>query len=128
MPDPRRHSRRYLLRLAVAIIGYAVLLTVALLVAHQLDGAARLAVMVVPVPALLAVVWAVWRYFREVDEMLRERLLHSLALGFGIGSVLTFSYGLMQTVGAPDVPWTMVWPVYAVSWLVATVLVRRRHG
>ena len=126
MPDPRRHGRRYLVRLALAVVGYGVLLAGSLLIAQQLSGPGRIAVMLVPVPALLAVVWAVARYLREVDEMLRDRLLRSLALGFAIGSVLTFSYGLMQAVGAPEVPWTMVWPVYAVSWLVATLLVWQR--
>lgn len=128
MPNPKRHGHRYLVRLAAAIVAYGVLLTVALLVAGQLSGTPRILVMLVPVPALLAVVWAVWRYLREVDEMLRERLLRSLALGFAIGSVLTFSYGLMQSVGAPAVPWTLVWPVYAASWLVATLIVWRRGG
>lgn len=126
MPDPTRHTRRYLRRLVAAVLAYGVLLTVALLVAGQLSGVPKILIMLVPVPALLAVVWAVTGYLRGVDEMLRERLLHSLALGFGIGSVLTFSYGLMQSAGAPALPWTLVWPVYAASWLVATAIVWRR--
>lgn len=127
MPDPRRHGRRYLVRLAVAIVTYGLLLVAALTVSSRLTGPIRMVVMALPVPALLAVVWAVWRYLREVDEMVRQRLLHGLALGFAVGSVLTFSYGLLQTVGAPPLPWTLVWPVYAASWLVASVVISVRE-
>ncbi len=127
MPDPRRHTRRYLVRLMAAIAAYAVLLPVALLLAPRVPAPWDLVVVLLPTPALVAVAWAVWRYLREVDEMLRRQVVESLALGFGLGSIATFGYGLLQFAGAPPAPWILVWAVYGAAWLMAAVVVRLRN-
>ncbi|MFW6599384.1 hypothetical protein ACQBAU_11860 [Propionibacteriaceae bacterium Y2011] len=127
MPDPRRHGRRYAVRFTVAMVAYGVLLGAAFLLAGLFDGPGRYLVMALPVPALFAVVWAVFRYWEAVDELVRRDVTRSLALAFGVGSVLTFSYGLMQVAGAPVISWLWVWPVYAVCWLVASLVIRLRN-
>lgn len=119
MPDARRHDRRYLIRLTLALVGYGLLLALALAVHRSVPSPWDLIVMLAPTPALLAVAWAVWRYLREADEMLRRDVVESMAIAFGLGSILTFGYGLLQVAGAPQAPWLGVWVVYGGCWLLA---------
>lgn len=109
MADPRRHARRYAVRFVIGIAAYAVLL-----------------VMLLPLPGVLVVAWALWRYLVESDEMVRRDQLVALALAFGLGSVITFTYGLLQLAGAPTLSWLWVWPVYGGCWLLARLLQRLR--
>jgi hypothetical protein len=121
-------SRRYLIRFGITMGAYVVLLVVGILLA-QLAGSSpwRYAAMALPVPALIGVVWSVLAYFRESDEFQSKSLVESLAVAFAGGSVTTFTYGLMQIVGAPQANWTFVWVVYALWWVIGGVLVRRRY-
>lgn len=107
---------------------YVVLLFAGIFLA-QLAGASpwRFAAMVLPVPALFGIVWAVVGYVREADEFQSKSTVESLAIAFAGGSVTTFTYGLMQFVGAPQANWTFVWVVYALWWIVGSVIVRRRY-
>ncbi len=121
-----RASRNYARRFTLAMASYGVLLVVAILLARAAgDSPWRFAAMALPVPAIAAIVWAVARFASEADEMVSADLARSLAIAFGAGSAITFTYGIMQTVGAPDMSWLWVWPVYAVCWLAASVFVKR---
>lgn len=121
-------TRRYLIRLLSAIGAYAVLLVVALLVIQKLgDTGWRWLIMALPLPAIVAVIIAIWRWVRETDELQAKIQLQAIAIGFAGGSALTFSYGLMQIAGAPDLSWTFVWPVYAACWLIGLALARSRY-
>lgn len=118
-------SRRYLLRFGLAMGAYVVLLLAGMALAQFAgDSPWRFAAMALPVPAILGIVWAVARYGVEADEMQSADLARSLAIAFGAGSALTFTYGIMQVVGAPPMNWVFVWVVYAVCWLVAGAYVR----
>ena len=122
-------SRRYGIRFGITMGAYVVLLFAGIFLA-QLAGSSpwRFAAMALPVPALFGVVWAVLGYLREADEFQSKSLVESLAVAFAGGSVTTFTYGLMQFVGAPVLNWTWVWLVYALWWVVGGVLVRRRYS
>lgn len=123
-----RATRNYTRRFVAALASYAVLLALGIWLANLAGPSPwRFAAMLLPVPGLLAVVWAVWRYVREADEMQARDLVESLAIGFGGGSALTFSYGLLQTVGAPPINWMMVWVVYAACWLAGSLVTRMRR-
>ncbi|HIT74932.1 MAG TPA: hypothetical protein IAA98_05045 [Candidatus Avipropionibacterium avicola] len=127
MPDPTRHARRYATRFTIGMATYVVLLVVALLAADRLDGIARMLVMLLPVPGVLLVAWALWRYLVDADEMVRRDQLVSLALAFGLGSIITFTYGLLQLAGAPELGWVWVFPVYAGCWLLAHLVQTLRN-
>jgi fluoride ion exporter CrcB/FEX len=107
---------------------YGVLLTLGIVFAKLAgDSPWRFAAMALPVPALIGVVWAMLNYLREADEFQSKSIVEALAVGFAGGSVTTFTYGLMQLVGAPQANWTFVWMVYALWWIIGGVLVRRRY-
>jgi hypothetical protein len=122
-------SRRYAIRFGVSMGAYVVLLFLAILLAQWAGSSPwRFAAMALPVPAVLGVVWALLGYVREADELQSKTVMESLAIGFGGGSVTTFTYGLMQIVGAPELNWCFVWVVYGVWWLVGSFAARRRYN
>ena len=121
-------SRRYGVRFGVSMGAYMILLFLAIVFAKLAEHSAwRFAAMALPVPALFGIVWAVVGYLREADEFQSKSTVEALAIGFAGGSVTTFTYGLMQFVGAPQLNWTWVWVVYALWWSAGGVLVRRRY-
>lgn len=124
-----RAGRRYVVRLAVALGAYVVLLLVALAVVVRVGDASpwRWVALALPLPALVLLVLAVGRYVVEADELKSRILLRSMSVAFAAGSALTFGYGLMQIGGAPAVSWLWVWPVYGACWLVAQAVVSRRY-
>jgi hypothetical protein len=126
--SPKRAGRRYHLRLAAALGAYAVALVIVVVLLRVLpDSPWRFAVAVLPMVPAVFVAVAVLRYLREADELQRRIQLESLGAAFAMGSLITFGYGFLQLAGAPQVSWFAVWPVYAVCWLVASALNRRRY-
>lgn len=123
-----RPARRYLRDLAIAIVVYCALLALSLfLIGRVSEGIVQWLVMIIPLPALVAVAVAVLRQIRGSDELESRITIEAMAIGFAIGSLATFTYGLLQIAGAPNLSWTLVWPVYAVGWIIGTAVVRLRY-
>jgi len=121
-------TRNYVIRLGVGLAGYAVLLVGAIWVLNRFsDQWWRFIVAALPAVPLVLVARAVARYLGEVDELQSRIQLEALAFAFGAGSLLTFTYGLLQLAGLPPVSWMFVWPVYAGSWVFGLILARRRY-
>jgi hypothetical protein len=76
--------------------------------------------------AALAV--AVLLFLRETDELQRRIQLEALGFAFAAGSLVTFSYGLLQLAGLPLASWLWVWPVYGAMWLLGLAASSRRYG
>ena len=124
-----RAGRAYLVRFAVGMGSYLLLLPLALWLARGPlhDSPGRFAAALLVVPSMLVIVWAVWRLAHETDELQARMLVESLAIAFAAGSVITFTWGMLQAVGAPAVSWIWVTPVYLTCWGIATAVVRRRY-
>ncbi|WP_152362568.1 hypothetical protein [Microlunatus speluncae] len=121
-------SRRYALELIAVLAGYLVLLALSVVLVRAAgDSPWRWLAVLLPVPAVVAVAWAVLRQIRRSDELQGRISVEALAIGFAIGSLITFSYGFLQLAGAPQLSWFFVWPVYAVGWLIGVVITRRRY-
>ncbi|MBA2318815.1 MAG: hypothetical protein H0V93_13705 [Euzebyales bacterium] len=128
-PGVRAAQRRYNARLFGSILAYGMVLvfTIVVLNADAVDGAARYLVAALPMIPALGVPVAVLAWLRESDELQRRIALESLAIAFGVGSVLTFGWGFMQLAGAPEVSWFFVWPVYGAAWLMSSMALQRRY-
>ncbi|MBA8792713.1 hypothetical protein FHX74_000307 [Friedmanniella endophytica] len=126
--SPARAGRRYLIRFAVAMACYVVLLPICLALLPRVPtGVGRYLLVLVPVIPLGVVGWAVRRLLIETDELQRRIQLEALAVGFAAGSVITFAYGMLERAGAPTLSWLYVWPVYAVCWLIGSAIARYRY-
>lgn len=127
MSKPRPTSR-YLRELFLSIALYGALLMLSLFLVNRVpEGVAQWLVMAIPLPAILLVAVAVIRHIRGSDELESRMTIEAMAIGFAIGSLATFSYGLLQIAGAPQLSWTLVWPVYGVGWIIGTVVTRMRY-
>ena len=121
-------ARRYLVRFAVGMVSYLVLLTAALLLTNVVaDGPWRTALGAIPIPAVLFVAWAAVRFSREADELARRQLTDSLAIGFWVGSALVAGYGLLDSFGAPALSWLWAFATYMTCWAIGSAVVSRRY-
>jgi len=122
-------GRRYVVRLTLVMLAYAMVLVAALVVFQAVPSGSpwRYVVVVTPLVPAAFVAWAVLRLLRETDELQRRIGLEGLAAAFALGSLLTFGYGLLQVAGAPPLSWMFVWPVYGACWLVTSAVARRRY-
>lgn len=122
--------RKYLYEMGAAIACYTVvMLASAITLAHQQDAglAVRAAITLAPMIPAGFMCWAVVRQLRRLDEMQLRIQFEALGFAFAASALLTFSYGFMENIGAPHLPWLWVWPVMAVMWIIGLRIARRRY-
>lgn len=68
------------------------------------------------------------RFFRVMDEMQKRIQLDALAFAFITTGLLTFSYGLLQNAGLPQVSFIAVFPMMIALWGVGSVIASRRYS
>ena len=123
------NSRQYVVELGGALALYAVLLVGANLVerATQPDGAARMALNLLPMFGAFAAVWAVLRGLRRMDEMQRRIQYDAIAFAFLGTALVTFGWGFAEGGGAPQLPTFAVWPIMGVLWMIGQVVAVRHY-
>jgi CHASE2 domain-containing sensor protein len=62
------------------------------------------------------------RLFGAMDELQKQIQLYALAFAFGLTGLLTFSYGLLQNAGLPQVSFIAVFPMMIALWGVGNVI------
>lgn len=124
-----KNTRRYVVELGVAILGYAVLLSASNYIASAMDptGAARYAVLLTPMLGATAAAWAILRHVRRLDELQQRRVLESLAFSFAVTAFGTFAWGFAEAAGAPMLPTFFIWPIMAALWIVGGFIAYRRY-
>lgn len=129
-----RHGRRYLIEFGGAMALYTASVPVAVVLAnrYQPQGAAALAVAMIPVVPTLLALWAFLRHFWRMDELQRRVTSEAMviaALVVGLGS---FALGWVLNVTEADLlggAATLLWilPALIAVWGIATVFVKRRY-
>ncbi|MCE1254984.1 MAG: hypothetical protein LWX83_15735, partial [Anaerolineae bacterium] len=66
------------------------------------------------------------RFFNELDELQKRIQLHALAFSFGITGTLSFTYGLLQNVGLPQISLISILPLMIVFWGIGYMFAERR--
>lgn len=122
-------ERRYLREFALSLAAYvvAIVITVSFVGSMQPSLLGYLIVLL-PIAPVAAMLWTFLRYLEGVDELLQQRI-HLQEIGFAAGAtgLLTFSYGLLQNAGLPDIPMLWVLPLLIVTWSIGTGLAQRRY-
>ncbi|MEO7350136.1 MAG: hypothetical protein ABIW32_09825, partial [Terrimesophilobacter sp.] len=67
------------------------------------------------------------QFSREADEFARRQLTESLAIGFGFGSALVASYGVLDMFGAPTLSWIFAFVTYMMCWAIGSAVVAMRY-
>lgn len=120
--------KRYMRRFLIGMTSYGILLVAAVLLANTVEeGAGRVLLGMLPIPAILFIAWAVIQYSREADEFAKRQLTESLSIGFAFGSALVASYGLLDSFGAPQLSWMFAFATYLLCWAAGSFVVSRRY-
>ena len=128
MGTSRTAGRRYLLRWGAAMVAYLVLLPAAIAVPNSFpDAPWRYAVVLLPVVPMAWLAVAALLFLREADELQHRLHLEALGFAFATGSLVTFSYGLLQLAGLPTISWLWVWPVYGLMWIMGVAVSSLRY-
>ncbi|EJN33493.1 hypothetical protein [Pseudomonas sp. GM80] len=121
---------RYYLEMGAALVLYVLVLSLSLIASQPLLDAnifLRSLVALAPVIPAGLMCWAIVRNMRRMDEMHLRIQFEALGFAFAASALLTFSYGFLENVGAPHIPWTCVWPVMGLMWIVGLQIARRRY-
>ncbi|MBA3913997.1 MAG: hypothetical protein H0X25_09135 [Acidobacteriales bacterium] len=114
--------------LAIAMSLYVAVLAFSLhLLKNNPPSPWKYLIAIAPVLPVLWVPVAVVRFLREVDELQRKIQIEAIAFGFTFSAVLTLGYGFLQNVGLPQLNWTLVWPLMAISWIIGLGISSRRY-
>jgi ABC-type Na+ efflux pump permease subunit len=120
------NKKQYATEFGSSIILYtaAILFSISFLSSNP-DTPWRVWVSLLPVlPALLATI-AVIRALRKLDELQQKIQLMSFASSFAIVGLSTFTYGFLENVGFPHIPYVWVFPFMIATWGLATPVVAR---
>ena len=120
-------TRRYLVRLSVAMAAYCALLAVALLVGRAAAPPWRMLGAAVVLPAVVLLVRAIMLRWRDVDELARSLVVESLAIGFAVGTPIILVIGLFQAFGLADLSFMWAYAILMAGWLLWAFLARRRY-
>ncbi len=120
--------KRFLMEFAVVMVVYILCVAVSSsLVQSMPDGAAKIALALLPVIPMIAMAVSIIRRLNAMDEMGRKIQLDALAVAFVCTALTTFSYGFLETAGFPRLSAFMVWPIMGGIWCVATIVGTRRY-
>ncbi|MFI8480339.1 hypothetical protein ACIGCM_07190 [Pseudomonas sp. NPDC078700] len=122
--------KSYFYELGAALALYMLVLTASLLllIQHQDSGLfLRVVITLAPVIPAGLMCWAIVRQLRRLDEMHLRIQFEALGFAFAASALLTFSYGFLENIGAPHIPWLWVWPVMAVMWMIGLLIARTRY-
>lgn len=108
---------------------YVVLLFAGLLATNALPEASawRYLTVLLPVPAVIAGTWALWRFVVETDEFQSRQLLESLGIAVAGTVVTSFAYGMLQFVGAPQLNWVWITALLMVWFGIGAMVTRLRY-
>jgi hypothetical protein len=123
--------KRYTREMMVAMGGYMALLFASIwLLKHVENAGLRALVALLPVPPI-ALLRAMIRYIRDVDELQQRIELQAVSFATAFVSLLYLSGGLLQTARVVAVPAAaaMIWvfPLVCLSYGLAKVVVARRY-
>ena len=116
-------NRSYLFELLGAMALYAVILVVTIKLGRPMaEGTLRTLVLLTPLLGFFAMVWAVARHLKRVDEYIRQFTLENIAIAAAVTAGATFTYGFMETAGFEKLSMFIVWMVLGGTWGAATCI------
>ncbi|WLH86815.1 hypothetical protein [Pseudomonas sp. FP2338] len=121
-------TKRFLVEfIAIVLLYIACVVISSASVRAMPDGAAKIALALLPVIPMIAMAVSIIRRLNSMDELGRKIQLEALAVAFVCTALTTFSYGFLETAGLPRLSAFMVWPIMGGVWCVATIIGTRRY-
>ncbi|WP_219268316.1 hypothetical protein [Pseudomonas sp. Xaverov 259] len=121
-------TKRFLVEFIVTLLVYICCVVISSSSVRSMpDGAAKIALALLPVIPMIAMAVSIIRRLNSMDELGRKIQLEALAVAFVCTALTTFSYGFLETAGLPRLSAFMVWPIMGGVWCVATIIGTRRY-
>lgn len=120
-------TKRYLRDFLIGMSLYVVLLIVAIAILNNLPPhPANALLMLVPVAPILFAFRAFIENVRHMDELQQRIQMEAFAFSLGLTGILTFTYGLLERAGWPDIPMVWVFPLIIFLWGIGLGVASRR--
>lgn len=122
-------SKTYRRQVLTAMMIYAVALIVSVFLTKHSPSNAwwRIPLALAPLIPVFFALQAFLRSFSRLDELQRRIQLEAFALSFGVTCVVTWSYGLLEYIGFPDVSWIWIPPFMIILWRIGVAIASRRY-
>lgn len=119
-------DRRYMI--VTLITGPSIIASAWLMKRSPLGSPARLTYGVIEAALLAFFVLYTIASVRRLDELGQRIQLEAIAIAFAISAALFSSWGVLARAGLPAIDWGLwSWPVMAVLWGIAAIVIERRY-
>lgn len=85
------------------------------------NPALKTLILLSPIPAVILAAFAVYRFYRRMDEYHRLQILESLATSAGVTGVVAISWSFLEDVGFPHLSILYGSMVMAASWAITAL-------
>ena len=123
------NTKQYFLEFGSSMVLYtgAIIFSISILSTHP-DTPWKVWISLLPVfPAILATI-AIIRALKKLDELQQRIQLMSFATSFAIVALSTFTYGFLENVGFPHIPYVWVLPFMVATWGLTTPVIARLYA
>lgn len=126
-PTRRRWSpsTRYLVRFFSGMALYMIALPIGLMMRGS--GLPAWLPLLLTLPAIVLITWAVVAYFRESDELEQRKLGESFTTAFGLGMPVVLTLGLWESFGGPDLTPMLAFFVLMMAWAIGAGVAAMRY-
>ncbi len=115
-------SKTYVMQFCGAMLLYVVMLLVSVWgVKNLADLPMRIVAALLPMIPISLALLVFLRFFATLDELQKRIQLYAMAFSFGATGMLTFTYGLLQNAGLPQVSFIAVFPTMIALWGLGSV-------
>ena len=118
-------ATRYVIRMGIGIALYVATLFAA--IAMQNAGIGSWQPMLLTLPSVAVIAWAIIAFYRESDEFAQRQLGESFIIGFAIGVPLLLVVGLLEMFGGPHLNWMIAFGVMMTGWLIGSLVSSVRY-
>ena len=128
-------KKRYLREFFISVAAYIIVLII------SFSGDGRLittlittepwfyiALSLAPIVPIIFLIIAFLRYLNDLDELQQRIQLHAIAFTLGIIIVATFTCGLLENVGFPQLSYIWIFPATTLLWVLAVWYYSRRYA
>jgi hypothetical protein len=125
----KTHKRAFHTAMIIYAVVYAAVLFVSVFLTNDSLSSAwwRIPLALAPLIPIFFALRAFLRFFSCLDELQKRIQLEALALSFGVTCMATWSYGLLEYVGFPNVSWIWVPPFMLLLWDISTRIASQRY-
>ena len=115
----KKMNQVYLRELFGSVFIYVLVLFTSIWFAKGMEaGILRTAIALTPMVPVLAMLWAITRHLKRIDEYVRQWSMENIAMAGALTAVFSLTYGFMEGIDFPRLSMFVVWGVFMGGWSV----------